>query len=152
MSPIRIHSNNTEMITLEWNWRQYRERDTLLWEWNSEFGNLPLWGPWQTSNILFCVHFATLLVNTNCMASNCWKTYGWWIRRIFKETVSDESKCYPTTCLGRQNEITKNLRISDDQARPRTRPFLNISLDRYRYMNCSVQHVIKRIEDVVLLI
>ena len=148
-----MYSNNNEMVTLEWNWRQYRERDTLLWEWNSEFGNLPLRGPWKISNILFSAHFTTLPVNTNGMASSGSMTYGRWIRRIFNKTVADEWKYYPNTCLGRQNEISKNLRIADDQAMPRTRPFLIIiSLYRYRYINCSVEHVIKWIEDVVLLI
>jgi len=78
--------------------------------------------------------------------------YGWRIGRIFKKTGLDESKYYPNTCLGRQNEIPKNLRIADDQAMPRTRRFLNESVDRYLYIICSVEHVIKWIEVVVLLI
>lgn len=71
---------------------------------------------------------------------------------MFKKPVLDESKYYPDTCLGRQNEMPKNLRIADDQAMARNRRSLNKSLDRCHYVNCSVEQVIKWIEDVVLLI
>jgi hypothetical protein len=73
--------------------------------------------------------------------------FGEILRKMFQTSRST----IPILALG-DNEITKNPRIADNQAMPRTRHFLNISLDLYRYINCSVGHVIKWIEDVVLLI
>ena len=129
------------MVTWEWNWRQYRELDTLLWEWNTEIENFPLRGPWQTSNILFCVHFTTLPVNTNGMASSSWMMYGWWIRRNFKKTVLDESKYYPRTCLERQwnHEGSKDSHWLDHATNQTLPEYMSRS---YRYFNCSVEQVI----------